>query len=124
MNPLLVTYPNAVKLKQKGFTEPCAACYDTLMPVSCSDNKEYYTWGYVNHNKDPYRVSAPSLQVAEKWLRDRFGYHVGMSIGKNKFYWFVIKVGVGQVNVPDHDNLTTFEAATDAAITYIVNNLI
>lgn len=63
MRTEIVSYEQAVKLKEKGFNWPCPYSYSFK---SLTDSIHCY-------DSDPY---APSLYIADKWLRDEKGLYI------------------------------------------------
>ena len=113
-----VSFETAKLLKERGFDEYCGY-YD--------QTGEY--WGYhtFNHNGDEY-VSAPTLQMAMKWLREIYSleiypYHDFPKVG-DKWWFEIIKY---PNSVSEHESETaynTYEQACETAIKYCLENLI
>lgn len=67
-----VDLETAKKLKQNGFNIPCYMCYDLLtIPDKLRDN-----FGYLNHNKHEDLVSAPTLAVVHRWIRETYNHYI------------------------------------------------
>lgn len=127
-----VSFETAKLLKQKGFDEYCPY-YD----------KEGEFWGYhtVNHKGDDY-ISAPTLQMAMKWLREVHKLYISLFSFDYQFdtygWMFLIKPlkyteGIGWCWNSDYVQekkwsndikYNTYEEATEAAIKYCLENLI
>ena len=68
-----VNFEVAKLLKEVGFNWDCKYAYDLLAPISCADNEVCSVFSDKNPNKFSDLVSAPTLEVAQKWLRDVHG---------------------------------------------------
>lgn len=64
------SYELSKKLSEKGFDLDVEYYYDELLDNSLEDSYPR------NHNKLDHRVSAPYLWEAQKWLREKKGYHI------------------------------------------------
>lgn len=69
MNEDFVTYELAVKLKEKGFDEPCYGYYhrdggDNSFEVCGNGDCDFL------NSKNQYRVAAPTISQVLKWLRE------------------------------------------------------
>lgn len=116
-------------LKEKGFDENCSRSYvKGKLAVSQGFNNSYYTTMY---SDDCYRpVSAPTLQMAMKWLRERewficvipLAFYCGEKVSKFGYsIWAGDNFEVDEENTPE---FTTYEDACEAAIKYCLENLI
>jgi hypothetical protein len=124
-----VSFETAKLLKEKGFDEYCGYY---------SSDGEY--WGYCvyNHMGKDY-ISAPTLQMAMKWLREEHHWHIfvvprwedveympGEWEEEMVGYQYVI-LAVGEVNRKNEQPIVkalTSESAYEAAIKYCLENLI
>ena len=112
-------------LKKKGFDIPCN-CYGAYNGVNltyrlCITDK-YTNW---NKHTDKFIISCPTLQMAMKWLREVYNFHIWVepSHDKEGLYNAHVKVdwwsnnwaGVGY---------NTYEKAVEAAIEYCLKILI
>lgn len=68
-----VSFETAKILKEKGFDWDCKQVYDLVRPQSCADGKTYDNFSDKNPNANGDLVSAPTLQMAVKWLRKTHG---------------------------------------------------
>jgi hypothetical protein len=66
MKKLFVSYEIALKLKEKGFNEPCIATY-TQETIGKGDRLQFFVQP-INANDDFTFVSAPLYQQVEEWL--------------------------------------------------------
>ena len=115
-----VSFETAKLLKEKGFDEYTAMVYN--------QNRNFMPNGAI---EDTYQTfySAPTLQMAMKWLRERNQIFVNIQRCKFKFF-FTIE----SMNEPSENEYSlghfreferkTYEEAADAAIKYCLKNLI
>ena len=111
-----ISFETAKLLKEKGFDEYCGYY---------SSDGEY--WGYCvcNHKGKDY-ISAPTLQMTMKWLREK-GWFIHINIIREASCWTVdiqdIKNNVG-LYIPKGYGFSSYEEACEAAIKYCLENLI
>lgn len=131
-------FETAKLLKEKGFNEKCFRTYfnDGIISRIFDDNDEIY-----NENLIPSVVAAPTLQMAMKWLREIHKYHINVFVGSDRediddvythewYFWSynisnlqgdVIYDAYEKFDVVEYD---TYEEACEAAIKYVLENLI
>lgn len=106
-----VSFNTAKLLKEKGFDEYCGYY---------SSDGEY--WGYrtYNHRSKDY-ISAPTLQMAMKWLREAYNITIGITFSYGIISYeiqkngeFITSVGSGR----------TYEQMVEEAIQLCVKTLI
>ena len=124
-----VSFEIAKFLKEKGFDWICSVVYDLERPKSCKDNKYYTNFGTLNHNKWPDLVSAPTLQMAMKWLREVKNIFISVDYsyicGQYKHTICLADSSLNHkygANV-DYD-YKTYEEAVEAALKYALTNII
>ena len=108
------SYEVAKLLKEKGFEQyKCQHSYDS---------KGVFKW---SDNLDPYEYSAPTLQMAMKWLRKVHNIHIWVEPNHDKegLYNAHVKVGWWSNNWAGI-SYNTYEKAVEAAIKYCLENLI
>lgn len=114
-----VSYETAKLLKEKGFDEKCYCHYS-------SDGRTQH-WNYQSPIDG---ISAPSLQMTMKWLRNTYNVHV---VPKYDFYggFYTGRIYDGRRETAmernDYIALTgysKYEEAAEAAIKYCLKNLI
>ena len=129
-----VSFETAKLLKEKGFDEEARSCYyfnDT--------SKVYSNWGIgCNYNGYGFQnicVSAPTLQIATKWLREKHKLIITIDYDEYELEESETKkVGYGW-NIQKTDNPTeylkisnrvfdTYESACEDAIKWCLTNLI
>lgn len=124
-----VSYETAKLLKEKGFDKETCTYWDlTTMTktlkigMSLTPKNWNYKW-----NVFSLPISAPTLQMATKWLRETFEIHCQIDCPIAAFNW---RYGIRDLdkdewatlrNVGDYD---TYEEACEAAIKYCLENLI
>lgn len=135
-----VSFEVAKLLKEKGFDLPCHATYDTAVTGGKPKFSEYEVLNYfpygMKNSDDKYSmvISAPTLQMATKWLRKNFNMNpvpYATSIG---WYFEVFDLTqkdvtgcalLYQVGIPSKEKtFETCEEACEAAIKYCLENLI
>jgi len=135
-----VSFEVAKLLKEKGFDLPCHATYDTAVTGGKPKFSEYEVLNYfpygMKNSDDKYSmvISAPTLQMAMKWLRENFNMNpvpYATSIG---WYFEVFDLTqrdvtgcalLYQVGIPSKEKtFETCEEACEAGIRYCLENLI
>jgi hypothetical protein len=127
-----VSFETAKLLKDKGFDEPCLMCY--------TSDKKLEHYGHYNSykNSEVFAMTAPTLQMAMKWLREDKKILISIFCHIDKGYWFCIQLFInspykfatsesihrkeeilGKIQYYD-----TYEQACEAAIKYCLENLI
>jgi hypothetical protein len=126
MNEDFVTYELAVKLKEKGFNEPCYGYYhrdggDNSFEVCGNGDCDFL------NSKNQYRVAAPTITHVLNWLREEKCLHIEiLHIFSEKTLWDFEVAHIGSYerwwsNLKLFD---TYEQAAIAGIKYILDNLI
>ena len=111
-------------LKEKGFDEPTVFRYGDY-----PDNNDllFAPSGMAivkNSETQPYFYSAPTLQMAMKWLREV--HHIFLSIQQHmdmSYVWYAYVNGAAKGCDRESHN-STYEQACEAAIKYCLENLI
>jgi len=125
-----VSFETAKLLKEKGFDVYVRSFYDADdMPAQ--HNEALWDW---NLNKENYRFSAPTLQIAMKWLREEKHYYIqvmldGWACGDHSGYYVVIQKTDSDFEMMLSDAVDevfyqTYEEACEAGIKYCLENLI
>jgi len=120
-----VSFEVAKLLKEKGFNESCWLKYD---------NEGYLSFnhvGYINSEEpcDDFCALAPTHQMAMKWLREKYYIHAdpikqGNYNDCSEYYsWIVSQMGIIHRNPSVADKLS-YEEAVEAALKYVLKNLI
>lgn len=111
-------------LKDKGFNEICAGYYDrqgrfamTLSKVNNIRWEGHYIAG---------NISAPTLQMAMKWLRERYKLNIIISVDDLDWFYSIIDyTHKGDIKLlKDLAGFNSYENAMDAAILECLTNLI
>lgn len=132
-----VSFETAKLLKEKGFDEECWYWYEEDGYFKDS-NDDYGFQSNSGHISDDFICSAPTLQMAMKWLREDKKILISIFCHIDKGYWFCIQHFInspykfatsesihrkeeilGKIQYYD-----TYEQACDAAIKYCLENLI
>lgn len=126
-----VSFETAKLLKEKGFDENCSHSYvKDKLAVSQGFNNSYYTTMY---SDDCYRpISAPTLQMVMKWLREVHKIAIILHYDREKFGWWssVLPMDLDCDDELDQMALSfdcfekDYEEACEAAIKYCLENLV
>ena len=114
-----VSFEVAKLLKEKGFNEPTWTRYE--------DNDEVIFGDKYNWNNSPMgQISAPTHQMAMKWLRKIYGIDIVIEISdpsvKDRKYYCMIWDGNNNSYILDLFN--SYEECVEAGIKYSLENLI
>lgn len=127
------SFETAKLLKEKGFYGECLSMYLTPKPRSGMGNPNeakiaphgrdsHYYEGY------KYQCEAPTLQMAMKWLREKHKLYCDIRVGDGDFVIDIISLKDGEfgceVAEPESCVYPTYEEAAEAAIKYVLENLI
>ena len=125
-----VSFETAKLLKEKGFDEECIGYYVDYEP----NDVKYSFMGETNSTWEPRCYSAPTLQMAMKWLREVHNLHIEVYRTACGYLYIISKVPTGSDlysngNAYDGDDedsgqWTTNEKACEDAIEYCLKNLI
>ncbi len=125
-----VSFETAKLLKEKGFDENCAALYHLRTGEIIQQGV-----GYVfNNSQWENFVSAPTLQMAMKWLRKVHHYYIQVMLdswayGSHSGYYVVIQKTDSEFEIMLADKVDKVfydepEEACETAIKYCLENLI
>jgi hypothetical protein len=133
-----VNFETAKLLKEKGFDLPCHATYDTAVTGGKPKFSEYEVLNYfpygMKNSDDKYSmvISAPTLQMAMKWLREVHNYDISICLDSyvepydNQYYIVIRRRKDKYENISPCEQVyfDTHEEACEAAIRYCLENLI
>ena len=121
-----ISFETAKLIKEKGFDEPCLMCY--------TSDKKLANYGLYRYNSEVFALTAPTLQMAMKWLREVPHYYVQVMLdswacGGHMGYYVVIQKTDSDFEMMLSDALDevfyeTYEEAAESAIKYCLENLI
>ena len=127
-----VSFECAKLLKKKEFNSKCIAyylefngnikfyeCNDLVqgLPYISNDN-----WGIILRNPLESGYTAPTLQMAMKWLREVHNLHIIVFYYDNSAFPYIWYIFAHNRNKPHKAN--SYEEACEAAIKYCLENLI
>ena len=118
-----VSFETAKLLKEKGFDWECIGYYVDDEP---NDIKHSFC-GETNSTWESRCCSAPTLQMAMKWLREVHSLHiwVGHTAGKVlSWYYEIHGISDGKVKHIGGIQCGSYEVTCEAAIKYCLENLI
>ena len=115
-----VSFETAKLLKERGFDGECRDYYNIDGHFYSEDFKSNWNFG-----KGAITIfSAPTLQMAMKWLREK--HNIFLSIQQHmdmSYVWYTYANGIPRgCDRESHNN--SYEEACDAAIKYCLENLI
>ena len=119
-----VSFETAKLLKEKGFDESCYQKYDSDGELS------FNHVGYINSEKscDDFYALAPTHQMAMAWLREVHNINIDIVPVWNQIRWeyqiFIITPTTSQHPYVDDTLYLNYEEAVDAALKYVLENLI
>ena len=124
-----VSFETAKLLKEKGFDEPCNSFYEYKKKLYIHDMDKYFPNGMKNsdHDKENNKgISAPTLQMAMKWLREVHNIDIfPWKIGKGIYSCAIFNSNTGQDLSSNKDFPSEkYEVTCEAAIKYCLENLI
>lgn len=132
MNEDFIPFELAVKLKEKGFDEPCYGYYhcnggNDSFELCGSGDRDF------QNSKNQYRVAAPTISRVLKWLREEKGIHIEpiatttFATKNNTAYFVLIKYKITATSLESIDLLEMYALFNDACIAgieYVLDNLI
>lgn len=116
-----VSFETAKLLKEKGFNEPCLMCYNSDRKI---DNYGLYR---SCKNSDVFALTAPTLQMAMKWLEEKYGVFCVIRRHGNKDDGFTYNwncEGKMGLSVGNGGRFKTAVEACETAIRYCLEDLI
>lgn len=124
-----VSFETAELLKERGFDEEVLTYY-----VYDTESKSYEfrfddRWDNPNNFPGDYCISAPTLQMAMKWLREKYNYNIEIdTIGQkslNTLSWRSVIYNLENgMECYYEDNFKSYEEACEVAIEYCIQDLI
>ena len=142
-----VSFEIAKLLKEKGFNERCISVYHdgelqlvSSLGIFCSEGYGEQILTYTNSECEwsPIMISAPTLQMAMKWLRDVQGLNIyALGVWKDVevqygdwepavvgYNWFAESLMDDTYSKMSKELFLTYEQACEAAIKYCLENLV
>ena len=132
-----VSFETAKLLKEKGFDEKCISVYHdgelqlvSSLGLFCSMGYDEQILTYTNSECkwSPIMISAPTLQMAMKWLREvhKIAINIGWSdVFEENYQWWciILNQNTGEI-LRESEYHKTYEEACEMAIKYCLENLI
>jgi len=129
-----VSFETAKLLKEKGFDVPCMGRY------SVRSKEFHFDCTRLCNNGGLFEYSAPTLQMAMKWLREihliLYIIYPNLESGELRFSWRIYKLeqdkkhyveelpGIGEYYKDSDKSFTTYKEAKESLIKYCLENLI
>ena len=121
-----VSFETAKLLKKKEFNEEVLTYYVYNTEIKSYEFRFDNKWD--NPNNFPGKcISAPTLQMAMKWLREKYNLDIYPYHSDNSKWWFeIIKYpnSVAEYEAGKDEEFDTYEQTCEAAIKYCLKNLI
>ena len=120
-----VTYDQAVRLKELGFNWKCNHTYDNATQKRHEHTEDdYYVSPYHDFNNETYgvplgHISAPTLSLAQKWLRETKNLIVETNVVayvSNQYRPRLVRKGVDEYHI-DYPLEETYDKALETGIT-------
>lgn len=116
-----VSFETAKLLKEKDFDEETRGYY----PIKGDATGRLMFGSEYNHNHSHVQISAPTLQMAMKWLREKYGLHCSVIFHfHNDWEPCILELHNDKVPKNYLTSCCTYEEACEAAIKYCLENLI
>ena len=123
-----VSFETAKLLKDKGFDEETRGYY----PIKGDATGHLMFGSEYNHNHSQVQISAPTLQMAMKWLREVHNYAISICLDSyvepydNEYYILIRrrKDRFEEISPCEQAYFKTYEEACEAAIRYCLEKLI
>ena len=120
-----VSFEVAKLLKEKGFNEPCRACY-------IYEKIFYYDYCSTNFELRDNIISAPTHQMAMKWLREVHNINIEIYVVKNydkkicEYSYTIMDLDIqgSDDGIDCCHNYKTYEQACEESIKYCLEHLI
>ena len=122
-----VSFETAKLLKEKGFDEKCTHFFKNENYLV---DMEYSNYHHVQNHELIDEYTAPTLQMAMKWLREVHHLEIYLehdAIQENNNWWYQIgKYTKGCIFIlhESHSDYPTYEGACETAIKYCLENII
>lgn len=123
MNEDFVPFELAIKLKEKGFNEPCYGYYhrdggDDSFELCGNGDCDFL------NSKNKHRIAAPTISQVLKWLRNTYNLHVETyPCGLGMWKFLVTNITTLEERALC-DKYMSSEQASLAGISYVLDNLI
>ena len=109
-------YETCVALKELGYDGYCDAYYHLFDDEDDARNSFECAYGFDFQNSNNiYRVGAPLLYQAQKWLREEHNLHIEVRWYSNLWYEYEVKESEGKV-VAEGCAFPTYEEALSTAV--------
>lgn len=120
-----VSFEVAKLLKEKGFDAECRAAYTNYGKLFTTQIQQYITNALCSKGT-LWDCTAPTLQMAMKWLREVHNLYIDIRININdSLYSFrIYSVGISGARAFTEYRIKSYEAACEEAIKYCIENII
>ena len=125
-----VSYATAVLMKELGFDYPVVSSYCPVPSRYCicnidnCDHTNFSEGTLANYNTHSGTVSAPTLALAQKWLLDKYSYHITItSITQESWSRRITKAYQRLSDGNYAEDFYTYDEALEDAINFILKNI-
>lgn len=123
MNEDFVTYELAVKLKERGFNEPCYGYYhrgggDNSFEVCGNGDCDFL------NSKNKHRIATPTISQVLKWMRKEKKIYVSVEVECEDWFEYKIVQLIKNTRRTGTRVYETYDDAMLAGIEYVLDNLI
>lgn len=129
-----VPFEIAKKLKEKGFSCEipfamyneigCIHLLTTAAPYNVCDSGFKYREYYNYEDFDEHDYVAPTISQVLKWLREKKGIHICITLGEFSDWVYEVSYIDGNIFCKAEDGFNSYEQAALAGIEYVIDNLI
>lgn len=116
-----VTFETAKKLKEKGFSLEKTEIYGKFDSDGLFHSQLYFN--YIE-TMDCDEIIAPTISQVLKWLRDKRGIHVCITLGEFSDWVHEVSRIYGNMFCKAEDGFEFYEQAALAGVNYCLDNLI
>lgn len=118
-----VSYATAMLMKELGFDYPVASSYCNCNIEDC-DHTNFSERTLANYSTYSGIVSAPTLALAQKWLLDKYSYHITItSITQESWSRRITKAYQRLSDGNYAEDFYTYDEALEDAINFILKNI-
>lgn len=123
MNEDFAPFELAVKLREKGFNEPCYGYYhcnggDDSFELCGNGDRDFL------NSKNKHRIAAPTISQVLKWLREEKGMEVYSNYNRIYKHWTYIARAFDDSCYNGVGGFKSYELAALAGIEYVLDKMI
>ena len=120
-----VSFEIAKLLKEKGFDENTLMVYMSYGDLcKCNRYDSIRNSNYNDITKNYFECTAPTHQMAMKWLREVHGLFIMVDCGVGSYVWSIADMSNGNVILKIDAIVGSYEQAVESAIKYCLEKII